>query len=153
MNNNRLESLRSLAEGFHKALDAHDFGQTGLNLRNFPVECCHHACKLLTVFLFGQGFTDIEKRTGSRPDDPKGQHLWLVVEGAIVDITAYQFDEALDETIVTNDSAWHTPLDGKPSQFGLEGEPLDEYVKRAKSHYDGLCDVLEVEALTMTSMS
>ena len=48
----RLLKLRTLVVGFHGALVAHDFSDTGLNLRNFPVECCHHACKLLTVFLF-----------------------------------------------------------------------------------------------------
>jgi hypothetical protein len=151
VSNDSMSKLRKLVEGFQAALVAHDFSDTGLNLRNFPVECCHHACKLLTVFLFEQGFTDIEKRAGSRPDDPTGQHLWLIVEGAIVDITAYQFDERLDEKIVTMDSAWHTPLEGKPSHFGLKGESLGEYVIRAKSHYKGLCEQLELEALRIIS--
>ncbi len=151
VNDDCLSRLRSLVVGFHGALVAHDFGDTGLNLRNFPVECCHHACKLLTVFLFGQGFTDIEKRVGSRPDDPAGEHLWLIVEGAVVDITAYQFDDNLDQTIVAEDSPWHTPLEGKTSQFGLVDESLADYVGRAQSHYEGLCEQLEGEALRIIS--
>jgi len=75
----------------------------------------------------------------------------LIVEGLVVDITAYQFDDGLDEAIVATDSAWHTPLNGKPSQFGLDGEPLDKYVKRAKPHYCGLCEDLELEALRIIS--
>lgn len=69
------------------------------------------------------------------------------MEDAVVDITAYQFDDKLDKTIVTKDSAWHTPLNGMPSRFGLDAEPLYEYVKRVKSRYDGLCEELELEAL------
>lgn len=151
MNDGRLSRLRSLAVGFHGALDAHDFSGEESNLKDFPMECCHHACTLLTVFLCEQGFTDIQKRVGSRPDRPNGEHLWLVVDGAVVDITAYQFDDALDKAIVTKDSAWHTQRAGKPSQIGSEGEPLEEYVKRVKPFYDGLCEELGAKALRIIS--
>ena len=151
MNHDRIVKLESLVMGFHDALATHDFSDSGLNLRHFPFECCHHACKLLSIFLFEQGFTDVEKRVGSRPDDPTGQHLWLSVEAVVVDTTAYQFDDKLDRVFVAKNSAWHTPLNGKPRRFGLDGERLCGFIKRAKSHYDGLSEELELKALLIIS--
>ena len=84
----RLVKLKRLVVGFHAAMDPREFSETGLNLQCFPIECCHHACRLLTVFLFEQSFTDIQKCVGSRPDHSTGDHLWLVVEGASVGVSS-----------------------------------------------------------------
>ena len=46
-----VKRLRSLATSFHDAMERTDFSDTGLNLKNFPRECCHHASKLLGIFL------------------------------------------------------------------------------------------------------
>jgi len=147
MNDDRLTRLKCLTTSFHGAMNGHDFSDSRLNLQNFPIDCCHHACRLLTMFLFDHGFTDIEKCVGSGPDASAGEHLWIIVEGLIVDITAYQFDETLDEVIVAIDSSWHTPLRGRKRQFGMQREPLGEFVERMKYQYAAFYEQLKQEAL------
>ena len=147
MNDNDFRKLKGLVVAFHDALERHDFSDSRLNLRKFPVECCHYACNLLTIFLFDQGYTNIQKFSGGRPDDSSESHLWLTVNGVIVDITAYQFDETIEKAIVARDSSWHSVLHGEPSDSGLPGEPLNKYVERAKSHFSGLDAVLSKTAL------
>jgi hypothetical protein len=103
------------------------------------------------MFLFDHGFTDIEKCVSSRPDDPKGEHLWLIVQGIIVDITACQFDQKLDRVIVEIESSWHASLSGRKRQFGKEREPLGEFVGRMKCQYAAFYEQLKQEASRITT--
>ncbi|QDV56271.1 hypothetical protein Mal33_22530 [Rosistilla oblonga] len=146
VNVDRLARLKILATSLHEAMSRYDFSDSGLNLQHFPSECCHQACKLLTMFLFDHGFTEIEKCVGSRPDDPTGEHLWIIVEGFIVDITAYQFDDTLERAIVASDSSWHTQFHGRKKQFGKEQEPLGQFVSRMKIQYASFYEELKQEA-------
>jgi hypothetical protein len=141
----------------HDALKSTDFSQTGLNLHGFPVECCHYGCCLLGAYLYRHGFTGIRKFSGSRSDLQHGEHLWLEVDGAVVDITAYQFADVSDEVIVTEHSAWHASRNGRPATFGMDGEPVGEYFDRIRSQFndrfDGLLDRLESKADTLLAES
>jgi hypothetical protein len=130
------QKLRALAVAFHEAIEQADFSDTGLNLKDFPVECCHHGCKLLGIFLFGQGIRQVQNIVGKRPDDPNGTHLWLEVDGIVVDITAYQFDGVDEKVIVTPSSDWHSALRGQPVPLGVEGEDPESYFERMKAFYN-----------------
>lgn len=55
VNDAQLSRLKSLATSFHAVMAGHDFSDSGLNLQCFPSECCHQACKLLSMFLFDHG--------------------------------------------------------------------------------------------------
>jgi hypothetical protein len=153
VNCDRLTKLKTLAAGLHEAISRYDFSDTGLNLQYFPHESCHHACKLLTMFLFDHGFIDIKKCVGSRPGDQAGEHLWIVVEDHIVDITAYQFDMTLERAIVASDSSWHAKLNGRKREFGMEQEPLSEFVSRMKIHYQTFYEDLKTEAASIAEES
>lgn len=144
MDNQRLHQLKRLAEAFHAALAKPVFAETGLNLANFPFECCHHACKLLRIFLHENGFTESQIMAGNRPDDPSpsGRHLWLSVEGVDVDITAYQFGDVDEKVIVSPQSVWHLNRKGRPSRFQLDGESIEDWAERIRQLYNSRDDSL-----------
>ena len=135
--------VNSLATAMHNALV--ECARNGLtatlyNLRRFPVECCDHACRLLIIFLSENGVSNIQQISGSRPDDPNGSHLWLVVDGVTVDITAYQFSNTLEKVIVTRQSEWHSQLRQKPSDIGLPNESICDYSNRMKKNFNARFD-------------
>ena len=49
MNDEDFLKLRRLVVSYHHALERHDFSDDGGNLKNFPVEFCHHACQWLVL--------------------------------------------------------------------------------------------------------
>lgn len=140
------QRLRTLATAFHDAIKQIDFSQTGLNLKYFPSECCHHACNLLGIFLHDNGVTGITTMSGYRPDDPAEKHLWLEVNGVVIDITASQFDGVDEKVIVTPSPDWHSALDGKPLPLrnGEDSDMIHFERKRAfyNDNHDGLYDRL-----------
>lgn len=156
MDANALCRLRSLSFATHDALASPNFRNTGLNLDRFPCECCHHACRLLGIFLFDDGFKDIQKYVGCLPGGEGGDHLWLVVEGFIVDITASQFEGVSRRVIVARSSKWHSTLNGRPGHFSQGSESLHDYCWRMKRHYndkyDGCYDEL-AHAITATLLT
>ena len=88
------------------------------HLANLPTEACDLASLLLAYFLRDRGFQKIERVFGYLNDK---SHVWLEVDGFIVDITPSQF-AGIDDPIIVTDSAshsWH-------SCFCVEG-PGDAY--------------------------
>jgi hypothetical protein len=75
-------------------------------LRCFPKQCCDVASLLLAYHLRGQGFLKVERVFGRLGEE---SHVWLEVDGWIVDITADQFAGG-DPVIVTPAKAesWHS---------------------------------------------
>lgn len=142
MKTTEIQRLRRTATAFHDAITQTDFSRTGLNLRNFPFECCHHATSLLGVFLHEGAFAGITKMSGRRPDGEDGKHHWLEINGIVVDITAYQFADVDEKVIVSQSSGWHSALDGKPLPLGVEGESEQEYFERIKAFYNEQYDDL-----------
>lgn len=132
--------LLQAAEAFHDSLIRTDC--SGTPLKRFPRECCNHACNLLGVFLAEQGFSNINRIYGGRPvkTDGYGGHVWLEVEGFIVDITAYQFDEVETPVIVTAESEWHNRLNGRSNRFDEYDDSLQECTKRIKADLNAICD-------------
>lgn len=150
------EKLKLLAAAFHDAIDRMDRRDCGSNLKNFPIECCHHACNFLGIFLWESGFTNIQKISGFLPNDSKGKHRWLLVDGNVVDITAWQFDGFVrGEIVVARNSAFHETLHGNPVLFGLEDEELGTSCVRIKDglnrQLNGLYDKLAAVAVELFS--
>ncbi len=142
MDETDFRKLETLAVAFHGAIEQTDLSYTGVNLKDFPSECCHHACTLLGIFLFEHGVENLQKIVGDCPDDANGQHLWIEVDGVIVDITAYQFAGILERVIVKRISKWHSALNGCPSRFASGKETVAEYFSRRKDHYNMKYDSL-----------
>ena len=110
--NDKDETLRRLVTQFRLAMESTDF--LGTRLEEFPKEVCDITCRVLGLYLFSHGFINFFIFSGARPDCDDGKHLWLQVEDIIVDITADQFDDSNQPSVVvTRDSAWHAALDGK----------------------------------------
>jgi hypothetical protein len=129
------DRVRGLVIGFRRAIEQTDFSDTTLNLANFPRQCCHHACKLLWIYLYENGITGLTQVVGKGPENATDQHLWLDRDGLFIDITADQFTGIDDKVIVCRDSNWHSQLNPRPSTGGPQNEP-DSYYARMKSFYE-----------------
>lgn len=81
-------------------------------LQNFPKQACELASLLLAHYLRDQGFTSIQSVFGYLNDerDKDKSHVWLEVDGFIVDITPNQFPGIVDPIIVSESAAqsWHS---------------------------------------------
>lgn len=76
----------------------------------FPVACCEYSSLLLARFLIeikDYNPKDISMIKGQSILDVDQLHLWLKVNGIIVDITAGQFNEAEKPIIIDEHGCWH----------------------------------------------
>ncbi len=78
----------------------------------FPKSCCEVASYLLAYYLRDMGFSDVRVVCGTLDFESEEQfHVWLEVDGWIIDITADQFPRFSDPVIVTpHDGSWHSQL-------------------------------------------
>jgi len=76
-------------------------------LLSFPKQACDVASLLLAYYLRDRGFQDIERVLGCLDSE---SHVWLEVDGWIVDITADQFPGVDDPVIVVEATrkSWHS---------------------------------------------
>ena len=98
-----LEFLR----GFSR-IDKDNFQFELLSL--FPIACCEYSSMMLARFLIekkGYNIADVIMITGQSISDVHELHLWLKVNGVIVDITAGQFNEAEKSIIIDKHGSWH----------------------------------------------
>jgi hypothetical protein len=89
-------------------VDKDDFHLEVLSL--FPVACCEYSSMMLARFLIeekGYNIADISIIKGQSIVDKGQLHLWLKVNGVIVDITAGQFNEAENLIIIDEHGYWH----------------------------------------------
>ena len=117
-------SLLTVAVSFRDALLAcpkHEFSDfLRRRLRVFPKQCCDVASLLLAYRLRALGFQNIERCFGYLGVE---SHVWLQVDGWIVDITADQFPDVDDPVVVARieDSPWHAKirLQGREPAYSL----------------------------------
>ena len=108
----KTERVRDLAERFRTAMESTDFADTKA-LRHFPKNACDFTSKLLGRFLYENRIRDIAIMSGKSPVG-EGNHEWLRVGELCVDITADQFEEEdQPSVVVAEDSSWHERLTGK----------------------------------------
>jgi hypothetical protein len=101
--------LKLLATAFRRAIEESDL-RSEEGFREFPRGACGDASLLLSEFLRGHGFTQIDYVEGWARTGPQahGSHTWLEIGGTIVDITADQFPRRpAPPIIVTSDRSWH----------------------------------------------
>jgi hypothetical protein len=115
------ERLLAAATAVRRALESGD------DFPGFPHNYCNGASDVLGLYLINDlkiGPVEIVAN-GARPrsvlDDDgypiEDAHLWLEVDGYIVDITADQFDDRVETVIVTTDRTWHDQFKGQ-ARFG-----------------------------------
>ena len=81
----------------------------------FPLGCCSDACLLVAEIYRAHGFA-VALAHGQRGS---GSHVWLLVDGVIVDLTADQFEDAgLPAVFVAESSAWHDAWE--PTSGGIQ---------------------------------
>ena len=100
-------------------------------ISHWPKNCCDAPYLWLT--LYDHGIRDIIKRRAdvSHYGNEFGLHVWMVVNGITIDITADQFPEGQPAVIVSRHSAWHDSLRIiEESRWVIDNE--DEYFKRCQ---------------------
>ena len=98
-----LEFLHSFTQ-----IDKDNFHLEVLSL--FPVACCEYSSMMLARFLIekkGYNIADVLIIKGQSTSDIYQLHLWLKVNGVIVDITAGQFNEVEKSIIIDEHGYWH----------------------------------------------
>ena len=98
-----LEFLHSFSQ-----IDKDNFHLEVLSL--FPVACCEYSSMMLARFLIekkGYNIADVLIIKGQSTSDIYQLHLWLKVNGVIVDITAGQFNEVEKSIIIDEHGYWH----------------------------------------------
>ncbi len=107
------DNLFAVAVNFRDALIAcpkQEFSEfLRCRLKIFPKQCCDVASLLLAYRLRDLGFQNIERCFGYLDGE---SHVWLQVNGWIIDITANQFPSVGDPVIVAriDHSPWHAKI-------------------------------------------
>lgn len=78
-------------------------------LDDFPKDCCEFSSYLLAEYLMEEcDVQQVDKVRGELVRRPYNYHVWLVISGFLVDITADQFRTTNMPVIVTDDrNGWH----------------------------------------------
>ncbi|THF74401.1 hypothetical protein [Cohnella fermenti] len=76
---------------------------------NFPHGCCQDASWILHRYLFEKGYTSIDLVGGEYHGD-NGEfmsHVWLELDGTIIDITYSQFIDEVSDVVITENRNLH----------------------------------------------
>lgn len=99
----------------------------------FPIACCEYSSMMLARFLLekkGYNIADVLMIKGQSISDVLQLHLWLKVNGVIVDITAGQFNEAEKLIIIDEHGYWYNKffyqLDAYPPAIDFKNY-VDEF--------------------------
>lgn len=79
-------------------------------IKNWPKDCCD--TQYVFFLLYELGFRGLIRKCAdvSHYGDGFNRHVWIVVDGITVDITADQFPDVTEKVIVTRHSPWHENL-------------------------------------------
>lgn len=113
MGDQQLDHLRTLATAFRDAIEAARAQRLPGALPYFPEGACRMTSRLLAQHLACRpdpgAFGRVQFASGILPSvDTPARHHWLVVDGAVVDLTADAFGQ--DRVIVGARSAFHESL-------------------------------------------
>ena len=129
-----IDQIREVAVAARRALEAgplrigaDDFDVT---FAQFPRGACSDTC-LLVAELYRRLGCSVQVLAGER-SDPFRSHVWLAVEGVIVDLTADQFDgERQPAVFIAASSRWHAET-WRPSSFS---QSFAEYEEPWRSYF------------------
>lgn len=88
----------------------------------FPDSCCEYASLFLAKFLVKNWKNiSITVVTGEDKKNIGSRHVWLIIDGINVDITANQFDSSLPPILIYQGNGWHKKFKiVKKSKFNPE---------------------------------
>jgi hypothetical protein len=136
MNDADLENLRSHVVRLRTAIDrARTEHPGGMNLPfigHWPKDCCDSP--YLFLLLYDLGCRGMIRKYADVSHFGKGfeKHVWIVVDGITIDISADQFPGVSDGVIVTRHSPWHEALrliEEWPWASDREDDLYERYVK------------------------
>jgi hypothetical protein len=110
--------LRRLAVDFRMAIERSIAEKATPHLPYFPDGACRLVSSLLALHLSRRGFRAIRFRQGALPGPSAVRHAWLVVDGAVVDLTADPFGQP--PVIVASASPFHDALGTPTDEDALE---------------------------------
>jgi len=111
-------ALRRLAVDFRTAIERSIAEKAMPHRPYFPGGACRLVSTLLALHLSQRGFRAIRLRQGALPGPSGVPHTWLVVDGAIVDLTADPFGQP--SVIVARASSFHDTLGAPTDEDALE---------------------------------
>lgn len=130
MNEQEIDRLREQITAFraaiHEGQAANDDGLSYMG--RFPSNCCDHASHFLFLWLFDQGHRDFIWVTAKVGEQ---SHVWLELNGVIIDIAADQFPGIRQPVVVARFSEWHSGLTIKErSSMGNGSETEEAFFSR-----------------------
>lgn len=133
---NEKDRIKSLAVKFRKAILKTPIDKLPITCKFFPRGACGDASLLLATHLTNSGYGKFVYVTGRRNGQ---QHTWLEKNGLIIDITADQFGEVIEEVIVTTDRTFHDKFEIENRHEGN----LNKY-KNDRHAYESLTNSLSI---------
>jgi hypothetical protein len=114
MDDQQLDKLRRDVSRLRSAIDRAKVedadAETLAFVWHWPRNCCD--APYLFILLYELGFRQIVRKCADVSHYGRGfeRHVWIEVDGVIVDITADQFPDQVDRVIVSRSSEWHSSL-------------------------------------------
>lgn len=118
MTDQRVDRLLRLATDFRRAIERSIAEKANPHLPYFPDGACRLVSSILALHLSQRGFRAIRYRQAALPGPSAVLHAWLVVDGAVVDLTADSF--GLPSVFVARASPFHDALGAGADEDALE---------------------------------
>lgn len=128
----RVIEIREIAEKIRGAIDRTIYPDQNHFMRGFPHRCCHHACKILSLYFYDHTDLGIFEIVDGEFNEER--HQWLEKDGITIDISADQFGD-LPSVIVTRNSNWHAAFKRQPTDAPVDAEKLDRF-RRSEFYRD-----------------
>jgi hypothetical protein len=139
-----IEQIFELAKVFRNAIVSVPRSEfsTSLGYSDFPYGCCDDASQLLAAFLSDNGYKESKKVTGIHREN-NGElksHVWLSYSGLIIDITADQFPNYNNSSvIVVLESSFHESFENEieeSADFRMQFENDLVWLSKFNSDYE-----------------
>lgn len=99
---------------FRKAIEKTDKSLLPISFQKFPKSSSRDTSWILAKYLQENGYGEFAFVCGSRG---LHSHVWLQQDNLIVDITADEFEDQKNKTIVVSNSEWHKMFNGQVQQI------------------------------------
>lgn len=145
-----METIFKIAKEFREALeDTPPLAlRTTLGCSSFPYACCDDASLLLAAYFSDKvypGSMRVHGAWGGKAKEIRS-HVWLVLSGLIVDITADQFSGyELPAVFVSKESVFHKTFDiddQEPADFRIKFKNDGEWLGNFSSDYKAVLNSL-----------
>ena len=99
---------------FRKAIENTEKSLLPLSFQKFPKGSSRETSWILAKYLQENGYGEFDFVFGSRG---LHSHVWLQLDNLVVDITADEFEDQKNKTIVVSNSEWHKMFNGQVQQI------------------------------------